>query len=160
MFYCEPCRVDFAWPESVARSRGKCEVCGQHAACYDRPSGSLPDPAACETTSGCVYGRGHQRRGMEPCRVEERFVEPSQDPGVLDLLDLDGSRAKASVVEKGYDARSTTTAEGRTIQVTLSADFARQIAYSLTERIVAVGEQTNEGRWLSGFVADLVKVNP
>jgi hypothetical protein len=114
MFYCEPCRVDFAWPESVARSRGKCEVCGQHAACYDRPSDSLPDPAACETTSGCVYGRGHQRRGMEPCRVEERFVEQHAEVYAIGAI---SDLKRAALLGRG---KKTTTF--------LSGDATRRLA--------------------------------
>jgi hypothetical protein len=42
MFFCEKCRVKNQWPESLARSRGRCEVCGKNAPCYDVPSGALP----------------------------------------------------------------------------------------------------------------------
>jgi uncharacterized protein YeaC (DUF1315 family) len=35
MFYCEGCRVKNDWPDGYALSRGKCEVCGKNAVCYD-----------------------------------------------------------------------------------------------------------------------------
>ena len=43
MFYCEACRKKHKWPDSIGRSRGRCEMCGKTADCYDRPSSSLPD---------------------------------------------------------------------------------------------------------------------
>ncbi len=44
MFYCEDCRVKKDWPVSVMNSMGACEICGEAAECYDRPSRSLPLP--------------------------------------------------------------------------------------------------------------------
>lgn len=45
MFFCETCRVEREWPESMSQSRGKCEVCGNVAVCHDVWSGHLPVPA-------------------------------------------------------------------------------------------------------------------
>jgi hypothetical protein len=42
MFYDEKCRIRNDWPESLARSHGRCEVCGKSGLCYDVPSGALP----------------------------------------------------------------------------------------------------------------------
>lgn len=44
MFYCEPCAEWTGWPETVSRSRGRCEVCGEAAVCNDRKSSDLPRP--------------------------------------------------------------------------------------------------------------------
>lgn len=44
MFFCEPCRELRNWPESICLSRGRCEVCGNSAVCYDVPSSRLPAP--------------------------------------------------------------------------------------------------------------------
>ena len=44
MFFCPPCAEKNHWPESMSRSRGRCEVCGHHADCYDVPSKYLPPP--------------------------------------------------------------------------------------------------------------------
>jgi hypothetical protein len=44
MFYCEECRTSRQWPESMMRSRGLCETCGNDALCYDTPSKYLPIP--------------------------------------------------------------------------------------------------------------------
>lgn len=38
MFYCEKCRKENHWPESLALSYGLCEVCHQTRKCYDYPS--------------------------------------------------------------------------------------------------------------------------
>ena len=42
MFYCEQCRRARAWPESMVRSQGPCELCHRVASCYDVPSKFLP----------------------------------------------------------------------------------------------------------------------
>lgn len=42
MFYCPTCAKRNAWPETLFRSRGRCEVCGTTAVCYDTPSKYLP----------------------------------------------------------------------------------------------------------------------
>jgi hypothetical protein len=44
MFFCEACRRKNNWPDSIFRSRGKCEVCGNVANCSDVPSKYLPLP--------------------------------------------------------------------------------------------------------------------
>jgi len=45
MFYCPACAKRKSWPESLARSEGRCEVCERVAVCYDTPSKYLPVPA-------------------------------------------------------------------------------------------------------------------
>jgi len=44
MFICEPCR-DKNWPAlfSWSWSRGRCEVCGEYALCFDIHHNRLPD---------------------------------------------------------------------------------------------------------------------
>lgn len=42
MFYCEPCRLKYKWPESVSGSLGRCEKCGANGVCNDTPSSELP----------------------------------------------------------------------------------------------------------------------
>jgi hypothetical protein len=42
MFYCDPCAKKKKWPESVAKSKGPCEVCGRDAYCNDVPASKLP----------------------------------------------------------------------------------------------------------------------
>lgn len=44
MFFCEECRVKRAWPASMLRSMGPCELCKKRASCYDVPSKYLPMP--------------------------------------------------------------------------------------------------------------------
>jgi hypothetical protein len=46
MFYCEACQRRKNWPEGFSFSYGRCEVCGNTAACYDVPSSALPLPPA------------------------------------------------------------------------------------------------------------------
>ena len=47
MFYCKNCGKDRGWPidHLVPKSRGPCELCGQHAVCCDVPSKHLPLPS-------------------------------------------------------------------------------------------------------------------
>lgn len=42
MFYCDECREKKNWPESLAMSIGRCEVCGQMRSCWDVKSSALP----------------------------------------------------------------------------------------------------------------------
>ena len=44
MFYCEKCRIEKDWPESITKSYGKCEICEDTCECHDRPSSQLPAP--------------------------------------------------------------------------------------------------------------------
>lgn len=41
MFYCDPCARRRLWPETLTRSYGACEECGNRAACNELPSGML-----------------------------------------------------------------------------------------------------------------------
>lgn len=44
MFFCEPCRTEREWPNSISKSRGRCECCGNSAVYNDVPSRFLPVP--------------------------------------------------------------------------------------------------------------------
>lgn len=44
MFFCEDCRRERNWPNSIGRSHGTCELCQTRADCYDVPSRYLPIP--------------------------------------------------------------------------------------------------------------------
>lgn len=44
MFFCETCRVEKNWPDSIAKSHGPCELCRKTADCNDVPSKYLPMP--------------------------------------------------------------------------------------------------------------------
>jgi hypothetical protein len=44
MFYCNDCAKKNGYPESLCKSIGQCELCGEHKVCNDRPSSSLPKP--------------------------------------------------------------------------------------------------------------------
>lgn len=41
MFFCESCRNKSNWPHSLARSRGRCEICNRNVLCYDVPASRL-----------------------------------------------------------------------------------------------------------------------
>jgi len=41
MFYCDECRVLHNYPESMVKSRGHCEICGELAVCNDVPTSEL-----------------------------------------------------------------------------------------------------------------------
>lgn len=45
MFYCDECAKKKGWPESMFRSRGPCEVCGETKVCSSRKSSLLPSNA-------------------------------------------------------------------------------------------------------------------
>lgn len=42
MFYCNKCAEERGYPESIGKSRGKCEICGEITDCNDVPSNFLP----------------------------------------------------------------------------------------------------------------------
>jgi hypothetical protein len=44
MFYCNKCAEEKGYPKSIAKSHGKCELCGNIAVCNDVPSSKLPEP--------------------------------------------------------------------------------------------------------------------
>jgi hypothetical protein len=44
MFFCKACQMKNQWPESMALSYGKCEVCNKSATCFDVASSHLPLP--------------------------------------------------------------------------------------------------------------------
>jgi hypothetical protein len=44
MFYCEPCAEERNWPDSMMKSYGRCEICGEVRVCNDRASSTLPLP--------------------------------------------------------------------------------------------------------------------
>ena len=43
MFYCEECRADRQWPESIFKSYGRCEICEKSAPCNERSSSFLAE---------------------------------------------------------------------------------------------------------------------
>jgi len=62
MFFCERCKIEMYWPESMSRSYGKCEVCDLVAVCYDVPSQYLPPPKRKvnkDGNLGSVQGEDH-----------------------------------------------------------------------------------------------------
>lgn len=42
MFFCDPCGKERGWPQSLAVSYGKCEICDKTGRCNDIPSSKLP----------------------------------------------------------------------------------------------------------------------
>lgn len=44
MFYCNKCAEKYEYSETMSKSIGKCECCGEEAECNDRPSRLLPIP--------------------------------------------------------------------------------------------------------------------
>lgn len=41
MFYCKECKEAHSYPETITRSFGSCEICGDEALCYDSPAAVL-----------------------------------------------------------------------------------------------------------------------
>jgi|WetSurMetagenome_2_1015567.scaffolds.fasta_scaffold160858_2 hypothetical protein len=52
MFYCDKCRKKYNWPESMCKSRGKCEICDKISSCNDVPSSRLPSKKTVKKKSG------------------------------------------------------------------------------------------------------------
>jgi hypothetical protein len=44
VFFCDPCAKRKDWPESMFKSVGPCEVCGNTRMCNEVHSGALPPP--------------------------------------------------------------------------------------------------------------------
>ena len=42
MFFCNKCAEENGWNESLCKSYGPCEMCGESALCNDVPSSCLP----------------------------------------------------------------------------------------------------------------------
>lgn len=42
MFYCDECKKKRNYPESMFKSYGNCEICGNTTDCNDIPSSKLP----------------------------------------------------------------------------------------------------------------------
>lgn len=56
MFYCNTCGGEKKWPiDTLFKSRGTCEICGEVADCNDVPSKYLPVP-----TPTVKLGKGMQ----------------------------------------------------------------------------------------------------
>lgn len=49
MFYCKVCQKKKGWPQSIFKSYGKCEICGDLVYCFDVPSSQLPKPVESKT---------------------------------------------------------------------------------------------------------------
>lgn len=73
MFFCNPCATKREWPQSMFKSRGKCEICNEIAVCNDIPSSNLPLP------KNCVECGARRPTHTAECTV----------PGVLKSLNLD-----------------------------------------------------------------------
>ncbi len=52
MYYCEECREKNEWPESLAQSKGTCELCRKYRVCHDRKSSTLPKRKSHEVKLG------------------------------------------------------------------------------------------------------------
>jgi len=42
MYYCKKCRINNNWPQTLATSHGRCEICGDTANCNYISSSMLP----------------------------------------------------------------------------------------------------------------------
>lgn len=78
MFYCEKCQKKNNWPDSLAKSSGRCEICGEDALCNDVPSSEL-------STS-----KNESKRGYKPISVIKyllfHFDDVSEDIGDISEL--------------------------------------------------------------------------
>lgn len=61
MFYCESCRKEKKWPQSMSLSTGACELCKEIGTCYDIPSKYLPEPKTQKPCSMEEFNRKWQK---------------------------------------------------------------------------------------------------
>ena len=66
MFYCNKCAEKEGWPESIGKSHGKCEMCGEVDTCNDVPSSRLPSPY-CDGHDGMIVAHAFSDGECEKC---------------------------------------------------------------------------------------------
>jgi hypothetical protein len=71
MFYCEKCRIENEWPESMVFSTGKCEMCDIIGECYDKPSSHLPRKEVKEPT---VYDILAEHLELKETNIPNKWV--------------------------------------------------------------------------------------
>lgn len=89
MFYCDSCAKEKGWPQSMFRSRGRCEVCGTTTVCSSRKSTLLPE-ASSNRESLEALGKSVSSLGGRP--ASEVFVEARRVGDALEAsaaVDLD-----------------------------------------------------------------------
>lgn len=75
MYYCEDCRFEKDWPQSMTRSQGRCEICNKTALCYDTPSSKLPKQDL-ESLEPTVYEILAKKLGLvEDPQVPNRWTD-------------------------------------------------------------------------------------
>jgi len=98
MFYCNDCAKKNGYPESLCKSIGLCEICGEHKVCNDRPCSSLPMPTL----------KGELGLDMNPVGIPKRkfsvdelykFIVEAEKSG---LKPANGSKFTLEEVEESY----------------------------------------------------------
>ena len=98
MYYCEECRKIKGWPESLAQSRGPCEVCGKTRTCHDRKSSDLPLPPPSQGKKVC----SQKDCGRPAVAVAQQVI--STDPETNEPTELGGEFLICSLCEAKFDA--------------------------------------------------------
>lgn len=78
MFICIPCRNYNQLPERLAKSRGRCEVCGQWGVCDDFPSHQIPSGQALKDP---WQDDLRFRDDLELMKMSMRWLEDIEDEG-------------------------------------------------------------------------------
>lgn len=75
MFYCEDCRFERNWPQSMTRSQGKCEICEKGGQlCYDVPSSKLPKSDKEEEPEPTIYELLATHLGLTETKVINQWT--------------------------------------------------------------------------------------
>jgi hypothetical protein len=113
MFFCEKCREKNDWPDSIMKSFGKCEVCGEHASCNDVPSRALPnhrpEPLVQEARKTVAKT---QRRDANGNPIKTQLARACALVGRLDVPDAETLRRLDNLLDEAQNAPPHGRADG------------------------------------------------
>lgn len=89
MFYCDPCKEVNGWPESMFKSYGPCEECGQTGCCHEVASTILQswDVVRNElSTPDMLVAKGKAGRKTDAEREQRKLTEADVITGSSELF--------------------------------------------------------------------------
>ena len=78
MFYCDECRKEKNWSESLTMSIGRCEICGNMRSCWDVKSSNLP------LSADERYGKGVKPGSKPLAQYLDEYIEAEWWKGNVD----------------------------------------------------------------------------